>query len=251
MAGGAAARSLAAEAKIVNLTLPIIIELESDQQQHLSPEKRDAVVKLIGLTGNIASGKSSVARLLVDLGVEHLDADQLVHKMYESGTEATEAVVQHFGEGVLAPDGAVDRRALGAIVFGDPEAMRALEAIVHPRIGVLIADRIQEVAARPTPPRAMVVEAVKLIESGRYKLMDEVWFVVAQREVQKQRLMEYRGLNEAEAEARLDAQPSIRERLHFADVIVENSGSMPTLERQVYDAWQRITQSQEKRLSDA
>lgn len=197
-------------------------------------------MKLIGLTGNIASGKSTVAQLLVTHGAAHLDADALVHELYQPGTAVTQAVAAQFGAGVLAPDGAIDRRALGAIVFEDPSALRTLESIVHPQTGRLIAERIQVVARHPSPPPAMVVEAVKLIESGRHELMDQVWFVVARPEVQKQRMMERRGLSEAEAEARLQAQAPIHARLHLADVIIENSGSEETLERQIRDGWNRL-----------
>lgn len=203
-------------------------------------------MKLIGLTGNIASGKSTVAQLLVAHGAAHLDADALVHELYQPGTAVTQAVAAHFGAGVLAPDGAIDRRALGAIVFGDAAALQALEAIVHPQTGKLIAERLQAAASHPAPPPAMVVEAVKLIESGRHEQMDQVWFVVARPEVQKQRMMERRGLSEAEAEARLQAQAPIKERLHFADVIIENSGSEETLERQVRDAWNRLLGQEEE-----
>lgn len=212
--------------------LPIIIAL--------TLSRNGPFVKLIGLTGNIASGKSTVAALLVELGAAHLDADALVHELYEPGTPVTEAVATHFGAGVLAPDGAVDRRALGKIVFADADALHALERIVHPRVGEATDARVRQAAAQPEPPPAMVIEAVKLIESGRYRIMDQVWFVVTHPDTQKQRLMERRGLSEAEAEARILAQSPIRERLHFADVIIENSGSLTTLERQVRLAWRNL-----------
>lgn len=197
-------------------------------------------MKLIGLTGNIASGKSTVARLLVESGAAHLDADRLVHELYRPGTGVTEAIAAHFGASILAEDGSVDRRALGAIVFNDPPALRALEGIVHPHTGAAIAEAIRAAAAEPEPPLAMVIEAVKLIESGRHEIVDQVWFVVAGPGVQKRRMMEWRGLSAAEADARLAAQAPIKERLHFADVIIENSGTIATLERQVRDAWNRL-----------
>ncbi|MBA3534803.1 MAG: dephospho-CoA kinase [Ardenticatenales bacterium] len=197
-------------------------------------------MKLIGLTGNIASGKSSVARLLIERGAVHLDADALVHELYRPGTEVTSAIAAQFGEQVLAPDGSVERRALGEIVFSDAAALRALEGIVHPHTGRIIAERMEASATQPDPPPAMVIEAVKLIESGRHSMMDQVWFVVARPEVQGQRLMENRGWSEAEAQARLEAQAPIKERLHLADVIIENSGSLETLERQVSDGWERL-----------
>ena len=197
-------------------------------------------MKLIGLTGNIASGKSTVAQLLVEQGAAHLDADRLVHEMYLPGTEVTVAVAAHFGEAVLTPDGSVDRAALGAIVFNDREALRTLEQIVHPRVGPAIAERIRAVATQSNPPPAMVIEAVKLIESGRHKIVDQVWFVLARPEIQKLRMMEDRGRSEAEAEARLQAQRPIAERLHLAHVIIENNDTMDNLIQQVQTAWKEL-----------
>jgi dephospho-CoA kinase len=208
-------------------------------------------MKLIGLTGNIASGKSTVARLLVEMGAAHLDADQLVHDLYRPGTDVTRAIAERFGATVLAPDGSVDRKVLGAIVFDDPGQLRALEQIVHPVTGARITEYVQALGRGSKPPPALVIEAVKLIESGRYRSMDEVWFVVARPEVQRQRLVKDRGLSEEEAESRLSAQGSIRERLHFADVIIENSGSMQTLRRQVRDAWRRLQAGDATEVSGA
>lgn len=197
-------------------------------------------MKLIGLTGNIASGKSTVAALLVQQGAAHLDADRLVHKLYQSGTKVTAEVAAHFGQEVLAADGSINRRALGAIVFGNPQALRALEKIVHPHIGPAIAERIQASASQPDPPPAMVIEAVKLIESGRHKIVDQVWFVIANEEIQAERMMTQRGLSAAEAKARLQSQPSIAERLRFAHLIIENNESLEQLAQQVKAGWQRL-----------
>lgn len=194
-------------------------------------------MKLIGLTGNIASGKSTVARLLVQKGAAHLDADALVHELYEPGTPVTTAIAAHFGPEVLDEHGAVDRQALGVIVFADPEALRALEQIVHPQTGRAIAERIQALQSQAEPPPALVIEAVKLIESGRHEIVDQVWFVISRPEIQKARMMQDRGLSDAEALARLQAQAPLETRLHHAHVIIENSGSVATLERQVRDAW--------------
>ena len=182
-------------------------------------------MKLIGLTGNIASGKSTVAQWLVEQGAAHLDADRLVHQMYEAGTEVTAAIAARFGEQVLAPDGSVNRKALGPMVFNDQEALRALEKIVHPRIGPAMAKRIQEAVMQAKPPPAMVIEAVKLIESGRHKIVDQVWFVIADELIQKERMIKYRGHSAAEADARLQAQPAIEARMPFAHVIIHNNGT--------------------------
>lgn len=204
-------------------------------------------MKLIGLTGNIASGKSTVAQWLAEQGAAHLDADRLVHKMYEAGTEVTAAIAARFGEHVLASDGSVNRKALGPIVFNDKEALRALEKIVHPRIGPAIAERIRAAAMQADPPPAMVIEAVKLIESGRDKIVDQVWFVVADRAIQKERMIEYRGHSAAEADARLQAQPDIEARLHVAQVIIRNNGTMDALLEQVERAWLQLLNPYDKK----
>ena len=203
-------------------------------------------MKLIGLTGNIASGKSTVAQWLVKQGAAHLDADHLVHEMYEAGTEVTAEIAARFGEQVLAPDGSVNRKALGPIVFNDQEALRALEKIVHPRIGPATAERIRAAAMQAEPPPAMVLEAVKLIESGRHKIVDQVWFVIADPAIQKERMMQYRGHSVAEADARLQAQPAIDARLPFVHVIIKNNGTMEELIEQVQAAWQALLKNKKK-----
>jgi dephospho-CoA kinase len=152
----------------------------------------------------------------------------------------TAEVVAHFGPEVLAADGSVNRRALGAIVFGNPQALQRLEQIVHPHIGPAIAKRIQASASEPNPPPAMVIEAVKLIQSGRHKIVDQVWFVIARQEIQTERMMTLRGLSAAEAKARLQSQPAIAERLRFAHLIIENNESLEKLEQQVKEGWQRL-----------
>ncbi len=204
-------------------------------------------MKLIGLTGNIASGKSTVAQWLTKQGAAHLDADRLVHEMYEAGTDVTVMIAARFGESVLASDGSVDRKTLGPIVFSDKEALRALEQIVHPRIGPAIADRIRAAVMQEEPPPAMVIEAVKLIESGRHKIVDEVWFVIADEAVQKERMIKHRGHTPVDAEARLQAQPSIQARLAFAQVIIKNNETMDKLLEQVETAWNRLLDPDHKK----
>jgi dephospho-CoA kinase len=196
-------------------------------------------MKLIGLTGNIASGKSTVASLLIQRGAAHIDADALVHEMYLPGTEVTAALVEQFGNGILNNEGAIDRKALGAIVFSDPAALRFVESVTHPRVGPMTIEKVQAILADSTPP-AIVLEAVKLIESGRYKMTDSVWMVVSDPAVQKQRLMEKRGWSEAEALARLAAQPPIEPRLPYVHVLIENNGTLEALETQVEQKWREV-----------
>src|SRR3954454_16797209 len=156
---------------------------------------------LLGLTGNIACGKSTVTRQLRELGADVIDADSLIHDILLRGGPAFEPVVEEFGEGILGPDGEIDRRALGNIVFNDPEKLRRLEAIEHPIVRRIIDERIG------SSPRAIVVlDAIKLIESGWAAKCDSVWVVTCGREQQIDRLVRTRQLSLNEAQARVDAQ---------------------------------------------
>ncbi len=190
---------------------------------------------LIGLTGNIACGKSAVASMLAELGAEVIDADLLVHQLMEPGTESYEAVVGRFGRGILRPDGAIDRGRLGEIVFRDPQALEDLEAILHPA-----ARRRAEERIAATDRRVVVLEAIKLIEAGWHERVDALWVVTCPREVQIQRLMRGRGYSRAEAEHRVDVQSPAAEKLKHATVVIDNSGSLEDARRQVEEAWGRI-----------
>ncbi len=197
---------------------------------------------VIGLTGNIATGKSTVARLLGHLGAEVIDADRLVHELMVAGSPVTEAVERAFGPGVIGPGGGVDRRALGEIVFRDPEALARLEAIVHPAVGRSLMARLRALEGRPEPPGVVVIEAVKLLESGLDTICDAVWLVESPREVQIERLARTRGLTPAEAALRVDAQTPAELKRPRADVVIVNNGSFADLRRQVVQAWERIGQ---------
>lgn len=194
---------------------------------------------IIGLTGNIATGKSTVARLLGELGAEVIDADRVAHATMAPHTAVWEAIRRTFGPQVIAPDGTVDRRRLGAIVFADPAALAHLEGIVHPAVRVALTARLHELRSRPQPPAAVVIEAIKLIEGGLGELCDAIWLVVAPRDVQVERLVRTRGLTAAEAERRIDAQPPAEPKRALANRVIENSGSLEDLERQVREAWQQ------------
>src|SRR5215212_8536401 len=175
----------------------------------------------IGLTGNIACGKSTVGRLLVERGAEYVDADRLVHALMEPGTPENEAVVARFGPEVRASDGTIDRRALGAVVWSDPAAFKALEAILHPGVRAEVRRRL----VATTAP-AIIIDAIKLIEGGLYKEMDAVWVVTCPRAEQVRRLVETRGLTDAEAEARIGAQGPQEEKVRHATVVINNQGSL-------------------------
>jgi dephospho-CoA kinase len=189
----------------------------------------------IGLTGNIACGKSTVGRLLVARGAEYIDADRLVHALMEPGTPENERIVARFGPEVLAADGRIDRPRLGAIVFADPAALEDLEAILHPGVRVEIRRRL----AASTAP-IFVVDAIKLLEGGLAREMDAVWVVVCPRAEQVRRLVAERGLSAEQAETRISAQGSQEEKARQATVVIENGGTLAETERQIDAALARL-----------
>jgi dephospho-CoA kinase len=193
---------------------------------------------VIGLTGNIATGKSLVGQMLSDLGAEHIDADHLAHRAMAPGTPAWRRIREAFGPEVISADGTVDRGKLGAIVFSDPKALARLEEIVHPKV----IERTKALIAASTAP-VVVVEAIKLIESGMVRqLCDALWVVTAPREVQVGRLMEERDLSYQDAVFRVDAQPPQEAKVIYADIVIDNGGSIDATRRQVEEAWAAIGQ---------
>lgn len=182
----------------------------------------------IGLTGNIACGKSTVGRLLVARGAEYVDADRLVHALMEPGTPEHERIVARFGAEGLAADGRIDRVWLGGVVFADPAALRDLEAILHPGVRAEIRRRM----AVSTAP-IVVVDAIKLLESGLAREMDAVWVVTCPRAEQVRRLVTERGLTAEQAETRISAQGSQEEKARQATVVIANGGTLEDTESQV------------------
>jgi len=189
---------------------------------------------LIGLTGNIACGKSTVLRELRRLGAAVLDADAVAHEAMCPGTPVHAAVVEAFGPQVLTPDGAIDRRVLGEIVFADPVALARLEAIVHPAVLERLRAWLQGVTAR-----VAVIDAIKLFEAGIADWCDEVWVVTCPEEEQLRRLVEYRGLTVEQAWRRIRAQPPQWEKARRADMVIENAGTLNDVRRQVREAWKK------------
>ncbi len=190
---------------------------------------------LIGLTGNIATGKSTVAKMLEDLGATVIDADALVHELQRKGTPVYDDIIAAFGPGILDGAGEIDRKKLGAIVFGDPAQLRRLESIVHPAVLIESARRIMEAE---TP--VVVYEAIKLIEAGRADMCDALWVVTARPDAQLQRLMRDRQMSEAEARQRIEAQPPQSEKIRRAAVVIDNSGSLEETQQQVAAAFRAI-----------
>lgn len=187
---------------------------------------------VIGLTGNIATGKSTVAALCAERGAEVIDSDRLVRELTAPGTPGLAAVVERFGPAVLTPDGALDRARLARRVFADPAELAALEAILHP----LVRRRRDELLAGTTAA-VVVVEAVKLIEAGFHRDCDAVWLVVAPAELALRRLIDQRGMSEESARARLAAQPDDSPTRALADQVIVNDGDLAALAARVDAAW--------------
>lgn len=195
--------------------------------------------RIIGLTGNIASGKTSVGRLLLQLGAKrYIDADALVHRLYEPGQPIAASVAEAFGAEVMASDGSVDRKALGKLVFQHPEAMRRLERIVHPAVGTALLKELSTVR----DDDIVVIDAVKLLEGGSGALAQSKWLVVCAEDQQLQRLKQRNGLSDEEAQARVQAQPPLAPKYAQVDEVIDNSGPLTDTQRQVEAALQRFLQ---------
>ena len=195
---------------------------------------------MLGLTGNIASGKTTIGLMLLELGLNtYIDADAAVHELYLPGHPLPATLAEAFGPGVLDSAGGVDRRALGAIVFGSPERLRQLEALVHPAVREALLAKVRAIP----DDEIGVLDAIKLIESGYAPFCSGVWVVTCPPEIQLQRLIERRGLTEEEARARLAAQPPIDAKLPLATAVIYNDGSLENLRQQVSDAWRAFKAS--------
>ncbi len=188
--------------------------------------------RVIGVTGPIGAGKSTVAAVLRDLGAMVLDADAIAKDEQLRGTVGYSAIVQTFGTGVLGEDKEVDRRKLADLVFGDPRQLERLERILHPRV---IA-RILEARSMLPDGEVLAVEAIKLLETSLRTVCDQVWVVLASADLRVARLSR-RGMPSADAAARLERQSSVEAFRAAADVLIENDGDREELRRRVRDAW--------------
>ncbi|HLX55935.1 MAG TPA: dephospho-CoA kinase [Ktedonobacteraceae bacterium] len=193
--------------------------------------------RILGITGNIACGKTAVGQMLLEMGAErYIDADAVVHGFYLAGQPIAVQVAQAFGQQVLAPDGSVDRKALGEIVFLDAGAMRRLESIVHPAVSQAIASELATVSSAGI----VIIDAVKLLEGGSGAFCQSKWMVVCTQDQELARLMARNHLSRDEASARLRAQAPVEPRLSLVDEVIDNGGSLQETRRQVVAAFERF-----------
>lgn len=186
---------------------------------------------VVGLTGGICSGKSTVANILTEMGIPVLDADRVVHQVYRPGTHVYEKLVARFGKEIVDGNGEIDRKKLGAIVFSDPEARAFLENATHP----LVEGRMREFVARCRDSKRplCVIEAALIFEKKKGKLFDKIVTVYCDRETQISRLVKRDGISREEAEKKINSQMPLDEKAKLADHVIDNSGSLEETRRQV------------------
>ncbi len=195
-------------------------------------------MKVIGLTGGIGSGKSTVSKFLAELGAVIIDADKVGHEAFQPGTDAWREVVAAFGTDILDEKGYIDRHKLGRKVFGNGEEMSRLNQIMHPRMFETVKQAIGQYRAKGT--RVVVLEATLLIEAGWRPLVDEVWVTIAPEQIIIQRLRERSGLSEGEALARIRSQVPPQERLKHADVVIDTNCSLDDLKTEIQTLWEKL-----------
>ena len=195
-------------------------------------------MKVIGLTGGIGSGKSTVSQFLQELGVVVLDADKVGHEAYLPGTETWRELVAAFGKEILTPDDNIDRKKLGGIVFSNPESLARLNQIVHPRMFEMMKERIEEY--RRQGVKVVVLEAAILLEAKWTPLVDEVWVTVASESAVVERAKERTGLPEEQILARIRSQLSVEERIKHANVVIYNDGNLDELKAKVRGLWKGL-----------
>lgn len=194
---------------------------------------------LVGLTGGIASGKSLVTRVFRDLGAHIIDADAIVHDLLDAGQEACCDIAAHFGRDILLPDGSVDRRKLGEIVFSHPGERAWLNQCIHPRVFQAYQTEVRHLRDRQ-PDAIVVLDAALLIETGYHKKMDAVIVVSADEEQQVQRLMERDRFSRDQALARIRSQMPLDEKRKAADHVIENTGTREETERQAREVFTKL-----------
>jgi dephospho-CoA kinase len=189
----------------------------------------------IGLTGNIATGKTTVGHMLEALGALWIDADKVAHRMMAPGGKAYKAVTETFGPEILERDGTIDRRKLGSLVFSDPAALLQLESLVHPAVIEAVEHQMSLSEAQ-----VVVVEAIKLLESGMAACYEAIWVTVCDEDIQIARLMQTRGLSRAAALQRIRAQPPQSDKIAVADLVISTNGPREATRAQVEAVWAEL-----------
>ncbi len=192
---------------------------------------------VIGLTGNIGTGKTTVSGILADLGATTIDADKLGHELLQSDSQVYQEVVAAFGESILNLDREIDRQKLARLVFNDPAALTRLNQITHPRMYEITRDRIEQ--CRKQGVNVVVLEVILLIEAGWTTLVDQVWVTVAPEAVVVERVKAQRGLSEAQILARLRSQMPSDDKVKRADVVIDTDCPLLELKAKVSDLWQK------------
>jgi dephospho-CoA kinase len=193
----------------------------------------------VGLTGGIATGKSTVGAMFVELGCHLIESDQITHQLFEPGQAVHAAVVKQFGNRILAPDGTIDRRILGDIVFKDPQVRAKLNGLVHPAIIQRQQEWLQEMEAQD-PHGIAIVDAALMIEVGTYKNYNKVIVVTCSPEMQRERLRARSPLSAGEIESRIRSQMPAEEKIKYADFVIDNSGSIESTRVQVETVYQQL-----------
>lgn len=202
-------------------------------------------ILVIGLTGNIATGKSTILDYFAARGAYIIDADKLAHQAFAPDGPAYREVIQTFGQAVLNPDGTINRKALGAVVFADPVKLGKLEQIVHPAVFKMILQLVED-----APSSVIILEAVKLLEAGTMASeCDEVWVVTTRPDVQLQRLKEKRGMDEATARQRMRMQSPQAAKVNQADRVIDNSGTLEELYAQLDRIWDELKNTYPRRMA--
>lgn len=194
---------------------------------------------IIGLTGGIGTGKSTVGAMLQELGALSIDADQVARKIVEPGTIGLKEIVNHFGPEILLPDGSLNRQALGREIFQNADKRELLNSITHPLIKEDIAQQLKQIQ-QATPKAIVVIEAPLLIEAGMVSMVDEVWLVTVPTQVQIQRVMSRDKIDYQAALMKVNSQMSSQERMAYSQVVISTDGSFEEVRRQVEKEWQRV-----------
>ena len=193
---------------------------------------------VIGVTGNIGSGKSTVCQILAKLGATVIDADKLAQEAYKPHSRTWQEIIDTFGKGILTTNEEIDRQKLGQMVFSSPDALAQLNQIVHPEAYRMAQEKIE--TYRRQGARALALEATLLIEAKWTNLVDTVWLVVIPEHIVIARLAQRKGMNESQILARLKSQMPAEEKMRYADEIIHNDGNISQLEARVTELWQKL-----------